>query len=276
MARPARLLRRAVQVSGAFLKLGASSALKYPFGFITQHLMVIAPVGVYFFIAEFVDADGSDVGGDYFAFVMVGLIGMQTLNAGLRALSTQIGQAVSRGWFDMILMEPIPWSLLPFAMSQWPVLNAAFAAGFILVVAMVLGAAIEVSSLAVALAISVLGVLVGLAIGALAASVKVLAKQGDPVLTFYSLGAMLLAGVYFPVDQLPGPLRALSYLFVHTYVISGLRRTLLPAGEGLVGPTAMESVLVLVLMSAVLVPLALWTFGRAMEYGRRVGLLSGY
>ena len=128
----------------------------------------------------------------------------------------------------------------------------------------------------VALAVGALGVLVGLAIGALAASVKVLAKRGDPILTFYSLTAMVLAGVYFPIDHLPAALRPFSYLFVHTYVISGLRHALLPLKGGLAGPSAGESALALALMSLVLIPAALWAFGRAMEYGRRMGLLAGY
>ncbi len=270
------MLRRSAAVSGAFLRLGISTALKYPLGFMSEQLRVLGPVLIYFFIAGFVEVDPVEVGGDYFTFVMVGLVGMQTLNAGLRALSNQIDQAVTRGWFEMILIEPVPWPLLPFAMSQWPVMNAAVAASVVSVVSLLLGATIDPSDIVLALALAALGVLVGLAIGALAASVKVLAKRGDPVLTFYSLGAMIFAGVFFPVDQLPSALRPVSYLFVHTYVIFGLRDALLTTKGGIAGPTAGESAAALALMSLLLVPAAVWTFGRAMEYGRRMGLLAGY
>lgn len=277
MSKVAHLLRRSAEISGAFLRLGISTALKYPLGFMSEQLRVLGPVLIYFFIAGFVKVDPVDeVGGDYFTFVMVGLVGMQTLNAGLRALSNQIDQAVTRGWFEMILVEPVPWPLLPFAMSQWPIMNAAVGASIISIVALLLGATIDPSGIGLALALSALGVLVGLAIGTLAASVKVLAKRGDPVLTFYSLGAMIFAGVYFPVDQLPSALRPLSYLFVQFYVISGLRDALLPTKGGIAGPTAGESAAVLALMSLLLVPAAVWTFGRAMEKGRRMGLLAGY
>ena len=40
---------RSVEISWAFLKLGLSTAIKYPLGFATQQIGVIAPVLVYFF-----------------------------------------------------------------------------------------------------------------------------------------------------------------------------------------------------------------------------------
>lgn len=269
-------MRRAGQVSYAFLGLGLSTAFKYPLGFISEQVRVLGPVIVYFFIAGFVEAEGPEVGGDYFTFVMVGIVAMQTLNAGLRALTNQIELSVTRGWFEMILIEPIRWSVLPFAMAQWPIFNAVIAAAVVSITALLLGATIEVSGVLAAIGIGALGVMVGLAIGALASSVKVLAKRGDPLLTFYSLAAMVFSGVYFPVDQLPDVLRWTSYLFVHTYVISGMRHALLPIEGGLTGPGHTVSLLVLVTAAVVLTPIAIWIFGRAMEFGRRMGLLAGY
>lgn len=267
---------RAGRMAGAFLSLGLSTALKYPLGFVSEQIQVLGPVVVYFFIAGFVDADGPEVGGDYFTFVMVGLVAMQTLNAGLRALTNQIDLAVSRGWFEMILIEPIRWSLLPFAMSLWPVLNALVAASLVSVVALLLGATIDPTGVPAAIVIALLGVVVGLAIGALASSIKVLAKRGDPVLTFYSIAALALSGVYFPIEQLPPYLRWLSYLFVHTYVVSGMRHALLPAAEGLSGPSYGISIAILAAAAVFLTPISVWAFGRSMEFGRKMGLLAGY
>lgn len=268
--------RRAGQISYAFLGLGLNTALKYPLGFISEQVRVLGPVIVYFFIAGFVEAEGPEVGGDYFTFVMVGIVAMQTLNAGLRALTNQIELAVTRGWFEMILIEPIRWSLLPFAMAQWPVLNAAVAATVVSATALALGATIDFSGVLPAIGIGILGVIVGLGIGALASSVKVLAKKGDPLLTFYSLAAMIFSGVYFPVDELPGFLEWAPYLFVHSYVISGMRHALLPIDSALTGPNQTLSLWVLVAAAILLTPVAVWVFGRSMEFGRRMGLLAGY
>jgi ABC-2 type transport system permease protein len=127
-----------------------------------------------------------------------------------------------------------------------------------------------------AIVIALLGVVVGLAIGALASSIKVLAKRGDPVLTFYSIAALALSGVYFPIEQLPPYLRWLSYLFVHTYVVSGMRHALLPDTGGLSGPSYGISIAILAATAVFLTPISVWAFGRSMEFGRKMGLLAGY
>ncbi len=267
---------RGLMIGRAFLYLGWSTAIKYPLGFISQQIGTLGPVVVYFFVAGFVESDTPEVGGDYFTFVMVGLVALQTLNAGLRALTNQIDLAVSRGFFETILAQPIRWNSLPYAMAAWPVFNAAVAAAVVSITALILGATIDTGGLATAIGVGGLGMLAGLAIGALAAGVKVLAKRGDPVLAFYSLGALVFSGVYFPIDQIPAAVRWLSYLFVHTYVVAGMRHALLPLKDGLTGPSGGEAIAVLVLFVVLLTPLSIWVFGRAMRFGRKMGLLAGY
>lgn len=276
MRSPAAAVARAGKVGGAFLYLGWSTAIKYPLGFVSEQIRVLGPVVVYFFIAGFVEVEPAAVGGDYFTFVMVGLVALQTLNAGLRALTNQIDLAVSRGFFETILAQPLRWNMLPYAMAAWPILNATVAALVVSVTALILGATIDFTGVLPALVVAALGILAGLAIGALASSVKVLAKRGDPVLTFYSLGALILSGVYFPIDQIPESLQWTSYLFVQTYVVAGMRHALLPEKSGLTGPTGPESIVVLALVVIILTPASIWAFARAMRFGRRMGLLAGY
>jgi ABC-type multidrug transport system permease subunit len=86
----------------------------------------------------------------------------------------------------------------------------------------------------------------------------------------------VLAGQYFNIELLPAPLRFLSYTIPATYVNIGLRRTMMPAGDTLPGATIEEAVIALVVFNVVMYPIAIWVFGRSMEYGRKMGLLSGY
>ncbi len=274
-ARMVVAIRRPIQVAGAFLRLGISLALKYPLGFVTEQLGVVVPVLIYFFVARLV-GDVRSVAGDYFTFVIVGIVGMNSLNAGLRALSNQLDLAITRGWFEMILVEPVPWRALPFAMAQWPVVNSLIASVVVVGVSLPLGAQYRMAGLPVAILVLLLGIVAGLAIGVLAGSVKVLAKRGDPVLRVYSMLALVLSGVYFPVAELPLWLRGVSFAMPHTYVISGLRSALMPAATDLGGISAGAAVAALAALDVVLLPLAVFTFGRAMEYGRRLGVLSGY
>jgi len=268
--------RRSARTAGAFLHLGFSTAAKYPLGFMTQQLAALAPVIIYFFVAKLVDSQGRGVGGDYFSYVILGVIGMNFLNAGLRALSNQLDLAISRGWFEAVLVEPISWRALPFLMAQWPVANALFASLIMGLLGLLLGAAISLSSWWLAAVFVVLGVVAGLAVGVLAGSLKVLAKRGDPILAFYSLLALVFSGVYFPLSTLPSWSRGVSYFIPHTYVISGFRRALMENSRDLGGPSTATSIAALIALNMVLLPLTVWVFGRAMEYGRRLGVLSGY
>ena len=169
MTRSIRLIRRGAEGSEGLLRTWALDRDEVPTG-------ILLPTdwrccsGHRLFLRRSPFRSGFGPGcGDDFTFVMVGLIGMQMLNAGLRALSNEIDQAVTRGWFEMILVEPVPWHFLPFAMAQWPIANALFATAVISGFALLLGATITVSGIPLAIIVGALGVTVGLAIGGLAA-----------------------------------------------------------------------------------------------------------
>lgn len=269
-------LRRAIEVSGAFLRIGFQDSIAYPLGFVLTNVGAVLPAVIYFFVAKLVDRSGANVGGDYYTFVVIGLVGVEILNAGLRSFSNEVERAIRLGWFEMILVEPVRWRMLPFAMSEWPVVQSLFRSTLIVLVAGLLGARFTTSNLGAAFLVVALGLASGLAIGTLSAALKVLAKSGDPILFVYSLAAQIFSGVYFPIEFLPSPLRLLSWLVPHTYVITALRRTLMPGGSELPGIGLSGSLIVLTVFAGLFFPLTIWVYGRAMEYGRKLGVLSGY
>jgi ABC-2 type transport system permease protein len=275
-AKSSHLLRRLWEASDAFLRLGWRQAISYPLGFFMSQVSNFLPILIFFFVSDLVTRPGQTFGGDYFSSVVIGLIGVKLLDSGLRGFGAQMDVAINRGWLEMFLVEPVRWRFLPIAMSQWPNFLGVFAVATMLALALALGATFDPSGIPIALAIGALGMFAGLAIGTMSAAIKVLAKSGDPILLLYTLMAQLFSGVYFPVDRLPGGLRWMAYLFPHTYVIQGLRKALLPDGAELAGPSATSTVLTLLIFSVVAYPLAIWIWGRALEYGRKLGVLSGY
>lgn len=269
-------IRRAAEVSGGFLRIGFQDSISYPLAFIISQLGAVLPAVIYFFVAKLVDRSGSNVGGDYYTFVIIGLVGVEILNAGLRSFSNEIDRALRLGWFEMILVEPVRWSLLPFAMSQWAALQSILRSFLLLTIAWILGASYELSGFAPSILTLLLGLFAGLAVGTLSASLKVLAKSGDPILFIYSLAAQVFSGVYFPLEFLPTWLQPISLLVPHTYVIAALRRALMPQESGLPGMDFGGAMLALVAFNGVIFPAAMWLYNRAMEYGRKLGVLSGY
>ncbi len=275
MGRASALVRRGLQVSRAFMRMDFQNNFNYPLGYVMRQLGALLPVIIYYFVAEMI-TPGTSVGGDYYTFVVVGVIGTQMLDVGMRSLSIELERSLERGWFEMLLVTPLRWTLLPFGMVQWSMAQTILRTLLITVIAMSLGAQFAPEGIWAGLIILLLGVILGLAFGILLAGVKVLAKSGDPLLPLYTLGAQVFSGVYFPVESLPEWLQPVSLLFPHTYVIAALRRAVMPQGADLPGLSAVAAIGVLSAMTAILFPIAILIYRRAMELGRRMGVLAGY
>jgi ABC-2 type transport system permease protein len=270
---PARRVRR---ITGAFMWLGVTESVAYPLMLALNN--VIGPSAVpilYHFVARLVPG-GPDVGFDYYTFVIIGFVTTTALNGGLTAFSGAIDSAIQQGRFETFLVQPVSWYTLPFALAAWPIVLALLNATVMATIALALGASIELARLPLALLVLALGVAASHAIGTLAASVRLLSKKADPVVTLYNLGALVFSGALFPVSMLPGFIRPVAYLLPHTYVISGIRRTLMPHGDAVTGPSLGLSLAVLALSTIVLYTCCLYAFGRALEFGRRYGILGGY
>ncbi len=271
-----RVARRGARVMGAFTAIGFRTATAYPANFAITQVQPLFQVLVFFFVAKLVTRSGPAVGGDYFTFVVLGWAGIQMLQSGLTAFSSEVNTAVQQGRFEMLLVEPIRWRLLPFGLVQWPIIQKSAAVAILLLVSTLLGADFLLSGLPAAIFVLILGVLASLAIGILSGAVVVLAKRGDPVMTVYTIAASLLSGALFPVELLPSWLQGLSWLLPQTYVIAALRRVFMPEGAQLPGASLEQALLGLGVFILIGLPVSLWIFGRAMESGRRLGVLSGY
>jgi ABC-2 type transport system permease protein len=82
---------------------------------------------------------------------------------------------------------------------------------------------------------------------------------------------LLISGVYYSIDVLPGWMQVLSHISPATYVLDGVRHGLID-GQG-VGPL-LGDVWPLVLMGVVLIPVGIWIFGIAERYAKRTGKLK--
>lgn len=266
---------RLLQVTGAFVRMGVRATLSYPLGFglflATQVLSVISFV----FLAHYL-RPSSAIGPSYLAFAAVGVVGNQVVLAGISGLGTELSSAIEQGRMEMLLIEPVSWRVLPVALAVWQILYRVGAALVVLLAAWALGARFVVGGLPVAVALVVLGSAAGVVVGVLAGSVRVLAKRADPVATVYTMAASLLAGTFVPLNVFPEPLRVLAWLLPTTYLNAGLRKAMLPGSAGIYGPGVGLALLLLALAVGIGLPLAVWVFGKSLDFGRRYGVLAGY
>ncbi len=109
-------------------------------------------------------------------------------------------------------------------------------------------------------------------IGMIAAILPLLYVERGAQMTFVLQSCLLLvSGVYYSVDVLPGWMQVLSHLSPATYVLDGVRKGLID-GRGV--DALVGDLWPLAVMGAVLIPLGLWAFGRAERYAKRTGRLK--
>ena len=102
-----------------------------------------------------------------------------------------------------------------------------------------------------------------------AAAVMVI-KRGQSFSALIIFGMGFLGGAFFPVSVLPGWLEPLASIVPPRYAFDGLRKALYEGGAW------SGDALVLLAFSAVMVPVAIWLFERALHHGRRAGSLAQY
>ena len=82
---------------------------------------------------------------------------------------------------------------------------------------------------------------------------------------------LLISGVYYSVDILPGWMQVLSNFSPATYVLDAVRAGLI---DGVGVGALLGDVWPLLLMGVIFIPLGLWAFERAERYAKRTGKLK--
>ena len=130
------------------------------------------------------------------------------------------------------------------------------------------------------LGVAALSILLGMVavggIGLVAASTFTLlnAKNwGNPVSWFVNFLTGLVSGVYFPLEVLPGWVRAIGYLLPQTYAYDAARMALL-SGASINNPLVVGDITTLVLSAFVTVPIGIYLFRRSLRKAEKDGTLS--
>jgi ABC-2 type transport system permease protein len=96
-------------------------------------------------------------------------------------------------------------------------------------------------------------------------------EKGQQVSYIVSSLLLLVSGVYYPVNVLPGWMQAIATVSPVTYALEGSRAALL---EGAGAAQLWEEIWPLIIMGAIFVPLGLWVFHIGESYAKRTGKLK--
>lgn len=95
-------------------------------------------------------------------------------------------------------------------------------------------------------------------------------ERGEQMTHVFIALLLLISGVYYPVEVLPGVLKSLAVFSPATYVLTGARSALL---DGMPTLQLWPYVWPTLIMGALLIPGGLWVFGQAERYAKRNGKL---
>lgn len=95
-------------------------------------------------------------------------------------------------------------------------------------------------------------------------------ERGEQMTHVFIALLLLVSGVYYPVNVLPGILQKIAVYSPATYVLDGTRRALL---EGLPTGQLWQFIVPVLLMGSLLIPLGLFVFGQGERYAKKMGKL---
>jgi len=267
-----------LRVALAFLRRDLSEEISYRVSFFLQLFSILVSAAVYYFIAILIGPSAQPYlepyGGDYFAFVLIGVAFSGYFGVGLSGFSRSLRQAQTTGTLEAMLSTPTPISAIIVASSLWSytittlrvIVYLALGVGF-------LGLNLQGGNFLGALLVLLLTILAFSGIGILAASFIMVLKRGDPVTWVVEYLATLLGGVYYPISILPAWLQVLSALLPITYSLEAMRKILI---QGASLSSLKVELLVLSLFAIVLLPLGINAFRFAVRRARQDGSLTHY
>lgn len=228
------------------------------------------------FIAEEAGRQGAGAGAavqELVLFLLLGTLGWAYLSAVIDDIGMVIGWERWEGTIEHTLMAPVPRALHLIGMCIFAVLHALCRTALIFAVSLLF---FSVDFGKADWGAALLVVMVGnVAVSGLAILSGVLPlmypERGSQMTMMVQAALLLVSGVYYQVEVLPGWMQVLAYLSPVTYILDGVRGAI-QHGDS-VGDVWRE-LTILAVYGAVLVPVGLGVFGLAERWAKRNGKLK--
>lgn len=252
----------------------AITAWSYRLNFLLQGASALFGAALWFFFSSFAKpAPGAVPGGEYFAYIILGMVLIGYLNVMLHTFSGKISQEKMGGTLEMFLASPAPAFGLLWASAMWELAVHTVNALFLLGGAFLFGARFHCGSPAALVLVGILFAASTAALGIMAASLLLVFQKGEPVTPFVGAFVALLGNVFFPSSVLPAPLQAASQILPITHALKATRAIVLE-GRGLADVG--QELAILAGFCCVLLPASYWAFRACLGMARRYGLLAQY
>jgi len=212
-------------------------------------------------------------GGDYFGFVLLGLIAISLLSTALTSVYEAVSGSISNGWLEAQLGTSTTLPVLLVGMSAYGFLWTLLRVTILLLYGWTLGVHVHWSGFALGLPVLLLLCVAYYGLGLGLAAMFLAFRTIGPMQSIIVTGSTLLGGVYYPTTVIPSWIQSLSVVVPMTYGLRATRRLVLDgapwsAVQGDVGMIAAIAALMLIFGVA--------AFQLSFDHARRRGTLSLY
>ena len=212
-------------------------------------------------------------GGDYFGFVLLGLVSISLLTTSLTGVYNSVSGSVTSGWLEAQLSTSTSLPVLLLGMSAYDFLWTLLRVSVLLLYGWALGAHVHWSGLTLAVPVLLLLCAAYFGLGLVLASMYLAFRTIGPAQSVIVTASVLLGGVYYPTETIPSWIEALSAVIPMTYGLRAVRKLVL---EGAAMSAVAEDVAVMAAFAVLLVTFGALMFHAAFDHSRRRGTLSQY
>ena len=250
----------------------------YKLAFIIQFFSIFISVLTLFFLSRLLGDVGlfhlEPYGGNYFAFVLIGIAFFSYLGVSIREVSKVIREGQMLGTLEALLVTQTSIPTIIISSTLYSFIWATFQVlAYLLLGTLLFGLTLGNANILSALSILLLTIISFSSIGIISASFVMVLKKGDPVAWVIGAVSGLLGGVYYPISVLPAWLQKISYLLPITYSLEAMRLALLK-GYSLRDLSA--NIFVLIGFSVTMLPLSILIFKYAVKRAKTDGSLTHY
>lgn len=217
----------------AFTRRDWQLAFTYRFYFLHRAAQLIFLLISFSFIGRLITDSGANphlaaYKGDYFQFVLLGLVFSEFMNTALEGFNQMISFEKDQGTLEAILLTPTSFIVLAFSKTLWDLITVAGKAAFCLLVGVFFFQVdLSQANWPAAFLATVLTAGAFLGIGMISAGFSLVWRESMPLGLILGGASRFFAGVYFPISILPEWLRYISYLSPLTYSLESIRNSLL-------------------------------------------------
>jgi ABC-2 type transport system permease protein len=221
----------------------------------------------------FIGKAQGDQAQDLLLFLAIGTLVWSYLNSVFMNMAEMIAWERWEGTIEYTMMAPISRLTHMFGQSIFSIVYGIIRSALLLVVlALFFDINLTGANLTGALLAIVIGSLSFIGFGIIGAVLPLLFPEKGEQMTFIISSILLLvSGVYYPVDVLPGWMQVLSTISPATYVLDAMRAAILD-GTGTID--LLPKMIPMLVIGLITIPVGMYIFGVFERYAKRTGRLK--